>query len=253
MLRTSLLLWLIFGSVLVVPIAVIAQRSREHSYQSEEPTTVEQPNLDLRPVERRIIAATNDFRKQNQLREVRENHQLNAAAREFANFLARTVLLSHEADGREPWDRAAQHGYEYCIVLENIAMQGFSVDRLADGFVQQWKESPRHRKNMLDRDVSETGVGVAHSTSSGHYYAVQMFGRPRSEEIVFHVSNRESVPVQFTIDGQEQTLEPRSTGSYTRCRPPKVELSNGQVAWPEPGATYFIEKDRDGQERISLE
>ena len=39
---------------------------------------------------------------------------------------------------------------------------GFTPKELADGFLEGWKQSPGHRKNMLDPDVTQIGVGVAH-------------------------------------------------------------------------------------------
>lgn len=35
--------------------------------------------------------------------------------------MAKTGKYGHAADGRKPAERAAAHGYEYCIVRENIA------------------------------------------------------------------------------------------------------------------------------------
>lgn len=49
------------------------------------------------------------------------------------------------------------------------------------------EESARagHRTNMLDADVVETGVAIAPRTYKGHsdYFAVQLFGRPRSASV----------------------------------------------------------------------
>ena len=45
---------------------------------------------------------------------------------------------------------------------------------------------------MLDADATETGISVARSEHTGYYYAVQMFGRPKSDAIEFQISNRSS-------------------------------------------------------------
>src|SRR5262249_61513335 len=110
-----------------------------------------------------------------------------------------------------------------------------------------------HRRNMLDKDVTEFGVGIAHSASSDKYYAVQMFGRPRSDSIAFEVSNRSGDTVQFTVDGKPVTLGPRYTGTYSSCRPPDLVLpaAKGEAVHPHNGARYAIEKDADGRYRIS--
>src|SRR5687768_6404466 len=70
---------------------------------------------------RRIVEGTNAFRKEQELEPASVNAELQAAAREFARYMARTGKYSHTADGRQPSERAAKQGYDYCIVSENIA------------------------------------------------------------------------------------------------------------------------------------
>src|SRR2546423_15564678 len=63
-----------------------------------------------------VVAQSNEFRRSQGLVTLTPNAQLNAAAREFADFMARTDRYSHEADGRQPAQRAQAHGYDYCLV-----------------------------------------------------------------------------------------------------------------------------------------
>ena len=139
---------------------------------------------DIPAVERAVIEGTNRFRHEEGLASVRPDSTLDRTAREFADYLARTDRFDHEADGRTPALRARAHGYDYCLVAENIAYQfdsrGFTTSALARGLVQGWKDSPGHRRNMLDKRVVDTGVAVARSAHSGRFYAVQMFGRRRA-------------------------------------------------------------------------
>jgi hypothetical protein len=196
------------------------------------------------------------------------NAKLAAAAAEFAKFMARTDKFSHTADGKEPWERATAHGYEYCIVLENIAYQasskGFTTEKLVDGFMKGWKESPGHRKNMLDKDVTEIGVAVAYSKDTNKYFAVQMFGRPKSEEIVFKVSNQAGATVRYWVDGKAQSIEPRYTITHRQCRPPELAFhwtatddkrpeKPDKVLHPVQGAQYVIRKGRDGKFTVEKE
>src|SRR5262245_66507113 len=80
---------------------------------------------DLPQTEIAIVALTNAFRKQHQLGELKPNVALTAAARAFAAYLGRTGKFAHEADGREPHQRAEAQGYRYCLVAENLA---FNLD-----------------------------------------------------------------------------------------------------------------------------
>lgn len=139
--------------------------------------------VDLPAVEKLVVDATNAFRGQEGLDSVRPDRALAKAAQDFADYMARTDRYGHTADGRNPADRARGQGYGYCLLAENIAYQynsaGFRTAELARGFVEGWKHSPGHRKNMLEPAVTDTAVAVAHSEKSGRYYAVQMFGQPK--------------------------------------------------------------------------
>jgi uncharacterized protein YkwD len=204
-----------------------------------------------------IVSRTNDFRREQGLGTANLNPRLRAAADSFARYMARTTRYGHTADGQTPAERGQKHGYDYCLVSENIGYQyssaGFATEPLAEGFVAGWKQSPEHRKNMLDPDVVETGVAVARS-ANGTYYAVQMFGRPRSMEIQFKVTNRAGVPVSYTLDDQTFPLPPRVTRTHTVCRPPKMDFAwgknegpqgaeGGDIFKPEPGSHYVVERD----------
>jgi uncharacterized protein YkwD len=146
------------------------------------PALAQRPDLDA--VEQLIVEATNEFRRGEGLRTVTTSPVLARTVRDFADFIARTDRYGHEADGKQPSDRARAHGYDYCLVSENIAYQynsaGFRTAALARDFVEGWKQSPQHRKNMLEPDAVDTAVAVARSDRSGKYYAVQMFGRAKS-------------------------------------------------------------------------
>ena len=170
--------------------------------------------------------------------------------------------FSHMADGHQPGDRTAAQGYKDCIVAENIAWEldprGFSTRGLAEALVTGWEKSPHHRRNMLDPDLDEIGVGVAFSPSSGRYYAVQDFGRPKSEEITFAVTNDSSAAVSYNVDGKDFSIKPRYTMTHYRCRPPtlkvrlpKAETSDSSakkplVFHPHRGSHYLIRSDGGG-------
>ena len=96
------------------------------------------------------------------------------------------VCLAHPAGAAslvpDVAERARRHGYAWCFIAENIAYQydsrGFATESLAHGIVEGWKKSAGHRRNLLAREATHTGVAVARSEKTGYYYAVQLFGRP---------------------------------------------------------------------------
>jgi len=212
---------------------------------------------DLEQVARQIVDRTNAFRKDEGRRPVAVNAQLAETARSFAGYMARTDKYGHTADGHSPAERARQHDYDYCIVLENIAYQfrstAFTTEELARGFFEGWKSSPGHRRNMLDPDVTETGVAVARSEETGYYYAVLMFGRPKSQAVEYRVANRTGADVRYRIGERTLTLQPQYTRTHIACRPDEVTflLPDGkeqkeQKVRPKRGDRFVITKGDEG-------
>ena len=165
--------------------------------------------------------------------------------------MARTGKFSHTADGSEPTARAKRFGYDYCIVSENIAYvfssEGTDTAELARRVVQGWQKSPGHRKNMLDPNVTETAVAIARSTRTEYYYAVQLFGKPKSQMIEFKISNRSGVGVEYTVDGQTFQLPTRATSTHQVCNRPAVEF-RGKTLQPASGQQLVIVNDQNGMQ-----
>jgi hypothetical protein len=181
------------------------------------------------------------------------------AAQDFANFMASTDQYGHTADGSTPADRAKQHGYNPCIISENIAYQyrtsGFTSEELAREFVQGWQESAEHRKNMLNPAVTETGVGVARSEQTGYYYAVQMFGRSQTAMIEFQITNRTDTPISYALDGQTFPLPPRSMRTHQQCQAAEITFrwpgkQEQTAVQPQPGDHYTIVQEDAGAFRL---
>ena len=63
----------------------------------------------IEPVTQLILMQTNRFRKSEGRPEVAANEKLTAAAKGFAEYIARTLRFGHTADGSKPADRAADH------------------------------------------------------------------------------------------------------------------------------------------------
>lgn len=197
----------------------------------------------------RIVASTNAFRRQENLSATERNPQLAKAARYFSDFMARTDLYGHSADGSEPAERAKKFGYDYCIVAENIAYvfnsRGFGAAELAHRLFEGWQNSPEHRRNMLEPDVTDTAVAIAQSAKTGRFYAVQLFGRPKSASIQFQVENRAGVEVEYVLDGQTFALPPRVTRTHQGCTPFDLAFRGASVQ-PAHGQRLIVVNDRDG-------
>ena len=233
--RTSPLLLLVSALLLgaTVPIVHAAERQAQ-----------------LTQVERLVVERSNAFRQSQGVAPVAPERALTAAAQAFAAYMARTDNYGHEADGREPSQRAQAQGYSYCMVAENIAMQysslGFETEELARGMVQGWIDSPGHRHNLLAPEATDIGVGMARSPSSGRYYAVQMFGRPSSLLLKFSLSNRSRVALNYQLDDKRFALPPGMTRTHEQCSTPALSVNvPGQaeavVLKPANGTRYRFE------------
>jgi uncharacterized phosphosugar-binding protein len=72
---------------------------------------------------------------------------------------------------------------------------------------------------LLDPDLMETGVAVAKSEQSGRFYAVQLFGRPKSASIRAEIENRAGAIVKYKIGEEDFELEDRVIRVHEFCRP----------------------------------
>src|SRR5690348_5864168 len=93
--------WLLLAAGLLVAVAPAHGREKR-------------PELER--VAELVRERTDQFRGEHDREPLKVSDKLAAAARYFADFMARTDKYGHEADGKEPSERAKEHGYDYCIV-----------------------------------------------------------------------------------------------------------------------------------------
>lgn len=190
---------------------------------------------DLPQTETAILALTNSFRQQHKLGLLKPNAALTVAARAFADYLGKTGKFAHEADGREPQQRAEAQGYRYCLVAENLASnldsRGFDSAKLAREVVEGWKASPGHRANMLLKGATEIGIGVARAPDKApKFIAVELFGRPESLKVSFEIENRSGVAIHYTLGDDTETLPARATASHMSCEAGPLLIDTASAA-----------------------
>jgi uncharacterized protein YkwD len=214
---------------------------------------------DLDQAERHVVEQTSRFRREQGAPPVRPSRLLEQAARGFAQFMAGSGQYGHQADGREPVQRTRAAGYDECLVAENIAFQynsaGFGTQELAEGFFEGWRDSPGHRRNMLDRDATETAVAIA-GNAQGRYYAVQLFGRPASQRVRFDIVNRAAQAVRYELDGKPFDLPPRATRTHEQCGQStlRMQLPGAEPQVLQPGAGEHLRVEQpNGRWRLFRE
>ncbi len=203
-------------------------------------------SADVASASARVADGTNEFRRSLGLQALHHEPRLDRAATEFAQFMARTSKYGHEADGRDPSARAKAAGYDYCLILENIAYhydsRGFETAALARKIVAGWEASPHHRENMQNPAVTQIGVGVARSPT-GYYYSVEMLGLPRSASVAFEVRNESGEAVRYRIGKDAYVVPPRSIRTHEVCtrEPLAFEgVAGGEAVKPHRGDRFVI-------------
>jgi uncharacterized protein YkwD len=123
---------------------------------------------------RALVAAVNRTRRAHGLRPLAYSRPLANAATEHAKALATAGMFTHSwpTTGRlfSSWIRSfySGRGYRAWSVGENLlwASPGFSPESA----VQQWLDSPTHRRVLLTKSWRELGIGVVAAVSAPGAY-----------------------------------------------------------------------------------
>ena len=101
------------------------------------------------------------YRRNNGLGLVTLDDKLMRAAEEQARAMASKNKFEHDAAG--PFaQRIKRSGYDAKVAVENI---GAGYHTLAEAF-SGWRDSPRHRDNMLHSGVTQMGIAAVYSPNS---------------------------------------------------------------------------------------
>lgn len=108
--------------------------------------------------ENEALALANAARAQAGCGPLRMDARLKAAAAVHAQAMARQDFFSHRGkDGSNFGQRIRAQGYRYRAAAENIA----AGHAEATATMQQWLNSPGHRKNLLNCRYTATGIAMA--------------------------------------------------------------------------------------------
>ena len=150
-----------------------------------------------------IIALVNQARATEGIPVLKNNNQLaQAAAAKAQDMLVNQYFAHTSPNGVTPWHWINQSGYIYQHSAENLAVHYKEAENVQSG----WMASPSHKKNILNPDFVDTGVGIATGKFEDYdtIFVVQMFGKPVTEEPVI---NNETVQSTST----EEVLNPTDT------------------------------------------
>ena len=122
-----------------------------------------------------MLRRLNAIRQGHDLSPLRIDGRLNQAAQLHSDDMAVRDFFSHQTpDGARMDDRADAFGYQWRLLLENIAAGQPSVAEAIDG----WMKSPGHRAAILDSDAEDAGMGYTYRprddgrVSKFHYWTL---------------------------------------------------------------------------------
>ena len=134
--------------------------------------------------EDQVLAAVNKARAGAGCAALTVNAKLLAAAQGHAKAMAEQNFFGHASkNGGKFSNRIKAQGYRYSKVAENLGAGQSSAAKV----MAIWLESAGHRKNILDCDLTETGIAVVYQPDDAplkgqkyamKYYWVEVFARP---------------------------------------------------------------------------
>jgi len=125
----------------------------------------------------RVATLTNDEREQEGLSALARNPLLDRAAQMKAEDMAAKGYYAHVSpEGITPMYWVEKAGYKYLIIGENLVVNRADAKQVVEAFMG----SPGHKANILRKDFTEIGVGVATGTYKGKdaTFTVQIFAAP---------------------------------------------------------------------------
>jgi len=140
---------------------------------------VSEPLADLEEVRAKALARVNEARRAAGRAPVVPNPRLNETAQRYAERMLQGGFYAHVTrEGGSPRSRAEAAGYQpFTFLGENIAQGLFGPEEV----VERWLASPGHRRNILEEQAAETGLGVAYGDTPEGFRVlwVQLFGHLR--------------------------------------------------------------------------
>lgn len=105
---------------------------------------------------------------------LKRDTRLDTTAQAHSVDMATKNYFSHIGhDGRDPFKRMKDAGYNYRAAAENIA----AGNSTAAATVQQWIASPGHCANLMSKSYVDTGIGYGYSATAKYkHYWTQNFG-----------------------------------------------------------------------------
>jgi len=169
-----------------------------------QPTPQKAPRLST--FARRVVEITNQKRVKNGCPKLTLNSRLTAAAQRHSDDMAAHDFIEHTgSDGSNPGDRISDAGYEDNWWAENIV----GASRTPKEAVDAWMGSKPHRKNILNCELTEIGVGYSKNTdTSAKHFWVQVLAQPKNSTQSIVPDGSDTVELEAEPEAQEPLFLP---------------------------------------------
>ena len=145
--------------------------------------------IDFKKLNSKVSILISNHRKSLKLKEFDKDTFLLKAAEDHSLYLKKLGFLSHEQKDvkkKNPSDRVNFYGgkkfsgFGENILFTSIKQEKYSdkeLDKLAQTIFNQWKNSPPHYKNIINKDFDAADLGFFIDIKRNRIYATHVFGR----------------------------------------------------------------------------
>lgn len=155
----------------IAPNNGMNQSGGNQANPSPKNQALSQSTASIGKMAQQVIDLTNQQRKQNGLPALKADTQLSGVANKKANDMEQNHYFSHTSPTYgSPFDMMRDFGVSYKSAGENIA----EGQQTAQDVVNAWMNSEGHRKNILNPDFTNIGVGF---DGNGNYWSQMFIGK----------------------------------------------------------------------------
>jgi uncharacterized YkwD family protein len=148
------------------------QTQQNTKFQQSENTDKSEQTKDASQFEQKVVDLVNQEREKQGLKPLTLNKELSDVARTKSKDMMDKGYFDHNSPTYgSPFDMMKQFGIEYTTAGENIAKGQQSPEDVMNA----WMNSDGHRKNILNPDFTEIGVGYVKGDTT--YWTQQFIGK----------------------------------------------------------------------------
>lgn len=148
----------------------------------------EEIEIDFEKLNSKVTILINNHRKSLKLKEFEKDTFLLKAAEDHSLYLKKLGFLSHEQKDvkmKNPSDRVSFYGgkkfsgFGENILFTSVKKEKYSdkeLNKLAQTIFNQWKNSPPHYKNIINKNFDAADLGFFIDSKRNRIYATNVFG-----------------------------------------------------------------------------